>query len=457
MSIGQRTSRAIKIWGIAAALLIAPGMAKPAAAHVAAAATAAESWQEQSSADREQEARDREQEKRDREQEARDREQEKRDREQEHLERLDELYSEGREALDEDRYDRAAEKFSELATLNGAQTDAALYWKAYAENKLGKRDSALATIADLKKRFPQSRWIKDAGALEIEVKQSTGQPPHPESQPEDELKLLAIQGLMNSDPERAMPLLEKVLNGTGTPKEKSKALFVLAQNGSAQSREILARIARGQSNPDLQRKAVEYLGMFGGQQSRQTLAEIYASTSDPSVKRAIIRSYMISGDKEHLFAAAKSEKDASLRADAIRQLGLVHAPEELRQLYAAETSPEVKKDILQAFFLSGDAKFLAEAAQSEKDPEIRRTAIHNLGLVGSEEAKQALPAIYAKETNRENKEAILNALFIQGNAHALVVIARGEKDPELKKMAVSKLALMNSKEGNDYLMEILQK
>jgi hypothetical protein len=454
MSMGERTSRAAKIGMISAALLIAPWMAKPAAAHVAA---ATEFWQEQSSADREQAARDREQEKRDREEEARDREQEKRDREQERLERLDELYSDGREALDEDRYDRAAEKFSELATLNGAQTDAALYWKAYAENKLGKRDSALTTIADLKKRFPQSRWIKDAGALEIEVKQSTGQPSHPESQPDEELKMLAITGLMNSDPQRAMPLLEKVLNGPGTPKEKSKALFVLAQNGSPQSREILARIARGESNPDLQRKAVEYLGMFGGQESRQTLATIYASTSDVSVKRAIIRSYMIGGDKEHLFAAAKSEKDASLRAEAIRQLGIMHAPEELRQLYVAETSAEVKKDILQAFFLSGDAKFLAEAAQSEKDPDIRRTAIRNLGLVGSEEAKQVLLALYAKETNRENKEAILNALFIQGNAHALVTIARSEKDPELKKIAVSKLALMNSKEGNDYLMEILQK
>jgi HEAT repeat protein len=219
----------------------------------------------------------------------------------------------------------------------------------------------------------------------------------------------------------------------------------------------MAKIAKGQSNPDLQRKAVEYLGLFGGQQSRQTLAEIYQSTNDVSVKRAIIRSYMIGGDKEHLFAAAKGEKDPSLRADAIRQLGLVHAPEELRQLYKTETTPEVKKDILQAFFLSGDAKFLAEAAQSEKDVEIRRSAIHNLGLVGSPEAKEALLAIYAKETDRENKEAVLNALFIQGNAHALVSIARSEKDPELKKIAVSKLALMNSKEGNDYLMEILQK
>lgn len=449
MSMGQRTSRAIKVWGIAAALLIAPWMAKPAAA------AATESWQEQSSADREQAAQDREQEKRDREEEARDREQEKRDREQERLERLDELYSDGREALDEDRYDRAAEKFSELASLNGPQTDAAMYWKAYAENKLGKRDSALATIADLEKKYAQSRWIKDAKALEIEVKQSTGHPPNPDNQSDEDLKLLALRGIMTGNPEKGVPMAEGILNGTGNPKLKSQALFLLAQNGSPQSREVLARIAKGQSNPDLQRKAVEYLGMFGGQESRQTLATIYASTSDVSVKRAIIRSYMISGDKEHLFAAAKSEKDASLRADAIRQLGIMHAPEELRQLYAAETSPEVKKDILQAF--SGDAKFLADAAQSEKDPEIRRTAIRNLGLVGSEEAKQALLALYAKETNRENKEAILNALFIQGNAHALVTIARSEKDLELKKIAVSKLALMNSKEGNDYLMEILQK
>ena len=455
MSIGERTSRAVKIWMIAAALLIAPRLARPAAAHRNA-ATSTASWQEQSSADREQEARDREQEKRDREQEARDREQEKRDREQERLERLDELYSDGREALDEDRYDRAAEKFSELAGMNGPQTDAAMYWKAYAENKLGKRDSSLATIADLEKKYAQSRWIKDAKALEIEVRQSNGQASNPDNQTDD-LKILALRGIMQGDPARGVPMVENFLNGPASPKLKSNALFLLGQNGSPQAQEVLAKIAKGQSNPDLQRKAVQYLGMFGGQQSRQVLAEIYASTSDASVKRAILRSYMIGGDKEHLLAAAKGEKDVSLRAEAIRQLGIVHAPEELRQLYKTETSPEVKKDILQAFFLTGDAKFLSEAAQGEKDAEVRRSAIRNLGLVGSPDAKEALLAIYSKETDRENKEAVLNALFIQGNAHALVTIARGEKDPELKKTAVSKLALMNSKEGNDYLMEILQK
>src|SRR5215472_4865866 len=133
--------------------------------------------------DKEQERRDREQEARDREQEKRDREQEKKDREQERIDRMEELYGDGREALDDDHYEKAAQKFAELAQMNGPQTDAALYWKAYAENRQGKKAAALATIADLKAKYAQSRWKKDAEALEIEVRQSSGAAPHPGAHP----------------------------------------------------------------------------------------------------------------------------------------------------------------------------------------------------------------------------------------------------------------------------------
>ena len=457
MTIGNSSRPSGMVWLAIAALLLAPVGTR---AHrlTKTNVQAADSLQDpQELPGKEQERRDRAQEARDREQERRDREEEARDRAQERLGRLQELYDDGREALDEDRYDQAESKFKQLVDMNGPQTDAALYWKAYAENKRGKRDTALATIADLKRRFPQSRWQKDASALEIEVRQSTGNPAHPENQSDDELKMLAIQGLMNSDPERAMPLLEKVLNGSASPREKSKALFVMAQSGSPQSREILGRIARGQSSPELQRKAVEYLGIFGGAESRKALAEVYASTSDASVKHAILRSYMIGGDHERLFAAAKGEKDESLRREAIRQLGLVHGTSELEQLYQTETSTDVRREILQAFFLAGDSAKLLQAAQSGKDPEVRRAAIRNLGLVHSNDSGKALQAIYAKETDREVREEVLNAFFLQNNASALVAIARAEKDPELKKTAVQKLSLMHSKEGTDYLMELLQK
>jgi hypothetical protein len=457
MTIGNSVGKTSMAWIAIAALLLAPAATR---AHrlTIARVQAADSLQDsQEAREKEQERREREQEAKERADEKREREQEAREQAQEKVEQLQELYDDGREDLDEDRYDQAESKFKQLADMNSPQTDAALYWKAYAENRMGKRDTALATIADLKRRFPQSRWQKDAGALQIEVQQSNGQPAHPETQSNDELKMLAIQGLMNSDPERALPLLEKVLNGAGSPKEKSKALFVIAQSGSGQSREILGKIARGQSNPDLQRKAVEYLGLFGGAQARQTLAEVYASSGDASVKHAILRSYMIGGDHERLFAAAKGEKDESLRREAIRQLGLVHGTSELEQLYQTETSTEVRREILQAFFLSGDSTKLLQAAQSEKDPDLRRAAIRNLGLVHSNDSGKALQAIYAKESDREVREEVLNAFFLQGNASALVAIARAEKDPELKKTAVQKLSLMHSKEGTDYLMELLQK
>src|SRR6202045_691121 len=407
--------------------------------------------------DRDQEQRDREQEKRDREQEQRDREQEKKDRDQERADRLEELYDNGREALDDEKYEQAREKFAALAKANGPQTDAALYWQAYADQRLGQRQAALATIADLKSRFPQSRWQKDARALEIEVRQNSGQPARPEAQGDEELKMLAIQSLLNSDPERAMPLLEKVLQGPATPKEKSKAMFVLAQSGSPQGREIIGRIARGQSNPELQKKAVEYLAIFGGPEARKTMAEIYASTSDSSLKRSILRSYMIGGDKERLFASAKSEKDPALRREAIRQLGLVHGEQELEQLYRTENTPEIRREILQAFFLAGDVTKMLEAAKNEKDPELRGAAVRNLGLVRSDESSKGLAEIYARETDRGIREEVLNAYFLQGNAGAIVAIAKAEKDPGLKKRAVEKLSLMHSKEASDYMMELLQK
>src|SRR6202140_2571223 len=100
--------------------------------------------------DHDQEQRDREQEKRDREQEKRDREQERKDRDQERVDRLEELYDNGREALDDEKYEQARDKFAALAKANGPQTDAALYWQAYADQRLGQREAALAWPPDFK-------------------------------------------------------------------------------------------------------------------------------------------------------------------------------------------------------------------------------------------------------------------------------------------------------------------
>jgi HEAT repeat protein len=392
-----------------------------------------------------------------REQERREREEERKERERERVERQNELYDEGQEALDEAEWDDAVRAFSRFAELKGPRADAALYWKAYAQNRLGQRPESLQTIAELAKAYPSSRYIQQARALEVEVRRDAGQPVRPESQSDEELKLMAIQGLQNSDPERAIPLLEGILQGTASPKLKARALFVLAQSDSPRARTVLANVAKGNSLPDLQERAIQYLGVHGGRENRALLSEIYAASNDVSIKRRVLRAFMVSGEKDRVMAAATGEKEPELRAEAVRQLGVMGAHAELAQLYQKETTVEVKKQILQAMFVGGDATRLIELARTESNPELRRTAVRNLGLIGSQRTGPALVEIFGKDNDPEIKRAVIQALFIQNNGEALVTLARKEPNTsELKREMVQKLSLMRNKAAQDYMMELLK-
>jgi tetratricopeptide (TPR) repeat protein len=370
----------------------------------------------------------------------------------------DRSYAKGESAIDARRWDEAVEAFGQAAAANGPRADGALYWKAYALNKLGRREEALTTIGQLRQAYASSRWLDDAKALEMEVHQASGQKVNPDAEPDEDLKLMAINSLMNGDhPEQALPILEKLLHGNQSPKLKERALFVLAQSGSSKAHEILGQVARGSSNPDLQMKAIHYLGIMGSKENRQVLSDIYASSNDNNVRRAILHSFMVSGDREHLLQAAKSEKNPDLRMEAIHQLGISGGQSELWQLYQAEPSVEVKETILHSMFIGGNADKLIDVARNEKDARLRRAAIHSLGLMGGEHTGAALVSMYGSESDTALRGEIVNALFIQGNAKALVDLARKETNPEMKKTIVSRLSVMGSKEGADYMMELLNK
>jgi len=126
-------------------------------------------------------------------------------------------------------------------------------------------------------------------------------------------------------------------------------------------------------------------------------------------------------------------------------------------LYQSETVIENKKELLRSMFVSGNAEKLLELARTEKDVGLRKSAIRNLGTMGESKSGEALVTMYASEKEPDIKKEIIQALFVQQNAKALVDIARKETDREMKKQAVQKLSLMNSKEGTEYLMEILNK
>jgi HEAT repeat protein len=367
------------------------------------------------------------------------------------------LLERARDLIEEGRFERAVEDLNRVIEMKtSTRVDAALYWKAYSLAKLGQQADALKAVTDLSAKFANSRWLKEAKALELEIRQASGQPVRPESQNDDDLKLYALRGLMNSDPDQALPIIEKILSGTDSPKVKERALFVLSQSRSPRARDIIANAAKGNVNPDLQLKAIHYLGIMGGPENRQVLVDAYRTSNDIAVKRSILRSYGIAGDRERLLSIAKGETDPALRGEAVHQLGIVHASAELSQLYQSESSADVKKRILQAMFIGGDADKLIEIAKGERDPELRKTAIHNLGLMKRAGTTEALTSIYASDASPDVKKAVINALFLQQNATALVALARAERNTELKKEIVSKLSNMRSKEATDYMLELLK-
>ena len=368
-----------------------------------------------------------------------------------------ERYDEGYSYVREGRYERGIERLSDVISLKGTKTDAALYWKAYAQDRLGQRAEALATLSMLSRDYSKSAYAQQAKLLEAEVRRNSGQPPRPQDQEDEDIKLMALAALQHQAPEQAVPMLQKLLAGTASPKLKERALFVLAQSDNAQAREVLKGVAKGNSTPELQTRAISYLGTHGGRESRTVLAEVYGSTSDVDTKKRILRAFMVGGDKERLLSAAQSEQNAELRATAVQQLGVMGAHTELWQLYQKESSADVKKGIIRAMFVGGNHTRMTELAKAESNPELRREAIRNLGLMGARTSGDTLVQIYGSDKDVNVRKAVIQALFVSDNAASLVAIARKEEDPTLKKELVSKLSHMNSKVATDYLIELLNK
>ena len=77
-------------------------------------------------------------------------------------------------------------------------------------------------------------------------------------------------------------------------------------------------------------------------------------------------------------------------------------------------------------FVGGNSTRMTELAKTEPNPDLRRLAIRNLGLMGSKGTGDALVEIYSTDKDVTVRKAVIQALFLQNNAVALVSLARKE-------------------------------
>ena len=369
------------------------------------------------------------------------------------------LYSDGTRAINDAHWSQAEQIFRNVASQHGARAEAALYWEAYAENKQGNASRALEICAQLRHAYPQGNWVKECSALEIEIHGKSDDPVPPQAEQDEELKLLALNSLMQQDEEHAVPIIQQILNSDKSEKLKERALFVLGQDQSPQAQALLGQVASGERNPGLQRKAIQMMAVTRGKQAAETLANIYRQTTNQEIKNTILHTYLIIGTPDPLVEAARHESNPELVRTAVHTLGAMGATSQLLTLYHDSSSPEVKAEVISGLIPAGQkgAEALSNIAGSEQDPELRRKAIRNLGIAGGMSAAPALVATYKKNPDVETKKAVAQALFLAGDSHDLIELARAEKDPAVKQSLVQQLSLLHNKEATDYMIEILNK
>jgi len=414
-------------------------------------------------------------------------------------------YDEATKALDARHYQKALDLYREAERQGGRQSDAALYWQAWIQYKLAREREALSALDRLEAAYPDSRWRDDAADLRAEI---SGQ-----FSSEEEIKLMAIAGILNTDPERAAEELEELLQRNGSTTFKEQALFLLIQSGDPRATEITVRFARDASDPTMQRVALRTLALIGGDDSRAVLDDVYRSTSDVELKAGILEGWVMTGDESRVLAVARDETSAELRevaiegltmmgafgalealydeckdarmrvallqgymmagriepvveaaksddspevrAQAVELLALMGATSEIWELYHEEQSVETKKAILAGLFLAGDVERLSEIATSEPNRELRSEAIRGLGIASGGAAAGTLKQIYEVESDPELRSAALDGLAMQGSARELIAIARSETDPRLRREVVRHLSMMGSEEATAYLLELL--
>jgi hypothetical protein len=206
---------------------------------------------------------------------------------------------------------------------------------------------------------------------------------------DDATKLIALNALMNADPDRAIPLLDGILKGNSSPTLKDRSMSVLTQSKSPRAQPLVTDYAKSSADPDLQLRAIRNIGRSGTKDTQQQLAAVYPTATDTRVKQEIIRSLMSSGASDSLLTIAKSEKDQTLRNEAIRDLAASESTpaSTLTGLYSTETDPAARKTIVSMLAGRGDAKSVIEMGRKETDPAMKSYIVQRLaGMTKNKDA-----------------------------------------------------------------------
>lgn len=376
------------------------------------------------------------------------------------------IFREGRDFIEAQNWQRAAEKFREFITgyPKDKDLDAALYWYGYALHKQGIKDEAVKPLIRLIDNYPNSSWRREADALLV-VLGRQDKVNDALNRDNCEIKILALQSLFQADQERAITFVTEVLRGNQTqcPGLQSAAVSLLGSHAGARAVPMLLEIAR--TNPDikLRQTAIRRLGEQHTDAVTDELIKLYDADRTKEIRVQILRALVESRTPRgtaKIIEIARSGDDLSMRQSAIRYMTEVkdaNALEELIRIYDADRTPEIRTQVLRALADRDDPRArqkLLEVARQGETPEIRIEAIRRLADHGRVTIDD-LFGLYGTETNVAIKQGLLRAFADSQDPRAktkLFDVARGNEVMDLRLYALRRLGDKDDEQTTDQLV-----
>lgn len=436
----------------------------------------------------------------------------------------DSLYRVARASLNRGRYRDASTQFRELRRRYPQSGYAAnsMYWEAFALYREGGAERlrrAAAVLDEQHAKYPEASTAGDASTLAVRVRgelarlgdndaaaaiaeDASGavEAPAPVAEPaivagvprpprraplaavrvrsdrdcggdESDMKIAALNALLQMDADRAVPILKQVLarRDTGSVCLRRKAIFLVSQKQTDATEDILLDAARNDPDPEVKQQAVFWLSQVGTEKAVAALDSILSRSSDPSLQEKAI--FALSQHRGGRAAAALrayvERKDApeEMREKAVFWLGQSNDTENpafLRSVYSRTGNDALKQKILFALSQSRgreNQQFLLDVARNKNETiDVRKQALFWAGQSGSVNTAD-LASLYSTIPDREMREQIIFVLSQRNNDAAamdkLIDIARKDPDPELRKRALFWVGQSKDPRATQLLQDIL--
>jgi HEAT repeat protein/TolA-binding protein len=429
----------------------------------------------------------------------------------------DSVYRAARQALNDNQYQRAAELFRSIRDRypRSGYVPNTYYWQAFALYRAGSDDQlreAREALKAQKDKHPKASTRRDAEALLRRVQGTLArlgdsqaaedaiadadmvvpavppvaaqpaQPPQPRpgrstrnarcnDDDEDDIRIAALNAVLQMDADRAVPLLKTVLarRDEGSACLRRKAVFLVSQKRSDETSRILLDAVRNDPDKEVREQAVFWLSQVPGEETVTALDSILQDPkADPEIQEKAI--FALSQHRSARAAAIlrayaeRRDRPTELREKAIFWLGQRNSQENadfLRSLYTKLDNDDLKDKVLFSVSQMGGVanyRWLMDIALNENENiELRKKALFWAGQGRTVDIAD-LVQMYDRTKDREMKEQLI-FVYSQRREEAalekLFQIGKNDPDRELRKKAIFWVGQSRSPKAAQYLQDLI--